>query len=82
MEKEILEARSLHKALRKVFGLEANEDILSAAREIQKQVMRMKKELHASQEERREAKETLKRVLEGRIGSISLGNDPPRRKRR
>ena len=52
MEVDILETKTTPQALRKVLELGANEDIFDVAWEIQGQMTRMKKELHASQEER------------------------------
>lgn len=61
MQEEILEARTLHKALRKVFGWKEEEDILFAARETPREMLRLKKEVRAYQEERRKAKRMLEK---------------------
>jgi len=49
---EILEAITLHQALRKVFGWKEEEDIFSVARKTWREIVRMKRELRVYQEER------------------------------
>ena len=51
MEMELLEARSLQRALRKVFEVEDNRDILTIARETRGQLNQVRKELWTSQKE-------------------------------
>ena len=60
-----------------MLGLETNEDIFFIVRKTRRQVMKMKKELHAYQKEHREAKETLKSILKKRTWFVSLDNDHP-----
>lgn len=48
MEVELLEARSLQKTLKKIFGVEDTRDILPAAREVQEQSTKVKKDLRTS----------------------------------
>ncbi len=78
MEGEVMEARSLHRTLRKMFGWEEEEDILYAARETRRKFMKMKKELRVHQEERREVGD----ILKMRTGSTLPERGSPRSRRR
>ena len=91
MEMELLEARSLQRALRELFGVEDTRDILAAARETREQLARVKKDLRTSQKEHLDMKAkaqetmmTLTKLLAEQTNALTVPQDrsPTRKKRR
>ena len=89
MEMELLEARSLQRALRKVFEVEDNRDILTIARETRGQLTQVRKELWTSQKEHQETRSkaqetmvTLTKLLAGQTSATRPDRSPPRKIRR
>lgn len=91
MEMELLDARSLQRALRKVFGVEETGYILTVAGEVRGQLTKVKKDLWTSQKEyldtKAKAQETmvaLTKLLAGQTSATIpiLDWSPTRKKRR